>query len=111
VVRTRSDGAIDSQPFVPLGPEHAVNLAIEQLTQRDESLTERAVTVGTWTRAIESESDCSVNDAERKPGNAADDDTEPDFTNDSKPDGAGAGTANTGDSFTVGASSGDAVAA
>ena len=102
MVRTRSDGAIDSQPFGPFGPEHTVNLAIEQFAQCDESIAERAVTVGTWTRAIKSESDC--------PLIAADDDTEPDFTNDSKPGGAGAGAPDAGDSFTICASGGDAVA-
>ena len=110
MVRTRSDGAIDSQPFGPVGPEHTVNLAIEQFAQCDEPITERAVTVGIWTRTIKSESDRSVNDAERKPGNAADDGTEPNFTDDSKPDRAGAGAPDAGGSVTVCASGGDAVA-
>ena len=111
MVRTRSDGAIDSQPFGPVGPEHTVNLAIEQLTQCDEPIAERAVTGGTWTRAIKSEPDCSLNGSGAERSIAADDDTEPDFTNDSKPGSAGAGVPDAGDSVTVRASGGDAVAA
>jgi hypothetical protein len=54
VVRTGSDGTISRQPVGSIGPEHTVNLAVEQFTERDESVPERSITVISWTGAIKS---------------------------------------------------------
>src|SRR5215469_1875874 len=55
VVRTRSDGAInDRYPIRPIGPEHTVNLAIQQFSQRDESVSNRSIPVDPRTKASSS---------------------------------------------------------
>jgi hypothetical protein len=64
VVRARTDGTIDRQPVGALGTERTANLAIEQFTQRDESVAERPVPVTTWAAAV---------DTGAKSGYAADD--------------------------------------
>jgi hypothetical protein len=111
VVRTRSDGTSNNrQPVGAVRSEHTVDVPVEQFTQRNEPVSRYSITVGTWTRAFQFQSDRSFDSTGSKPGYAPDN-ARPNFTDEPGTSDTRAGAADSGDSVTVCAASRDAAAA